>query len=213
MPARPPTRPAAHDPLHWVLRQRVIRANGNGTTNTYLHQIVRVLTEEGARQLADYRLPYWRGEQRARLLSCTIFSARRHSAATRPARRFGGHAEPAARRRRAVEGRIDDLRRRSSATTSASCTRSRPPRRFAGAPTANSSCSPIRAATTAPGEPRRPPRPRTTRCRRHAAVPLALQDLPRDVPELRRPERKELEPVVRMTTYRDWDHFARGGGT
>jgi tetratricopeptide (TPR) repeat protein len=60
------------DAVHWLLRQRVVRANGNGTTSDYLHVVVRILSVEGARRFATFRLPHFAGEQRARLLHCAI---------------------------------------------------------------------------------------------------------------------------------------------
>lgn len=207
-PGAPADAATAHDALHWLLRQRVIRANGNGTTSEYRHQIVRVLSEEGARQLANYRLPHWRGEQRARLLSCAIL--RPDSPLQRPALRGASVALPNLRPGDIVlvEGRIDDLA----------------PSFFGdyfglvhdfaadeGSPVARSEL----VVLADPG-----------RSYRHQSVNGApepqqdsltdgtlrfrwlVENLPRDVPELRRPDRKEFDPLVRMTTYRDWDHFA-----
>ena len=199
----------AHDPLHWVLRQRVIRANGNGTTSEYLHQIVRVLTEEGARQLADYRLPYWRGEQRARLLSCTI--QRPDGQLQRPALRGAAVALPNLRPGDVVlvEGRIDDLAPSFFGDYFGLVHTFAAPD---GSPVAASEL----VVLADPGRNYRHQASNGAPAATTATLPdgtlqfrWQLQNLPRDVPELRRPERTELEPVVRMTTYRDWDHFAQ----
>src|SRR5262249_58285021 len=66
---------AGNDPTFTLLSQQVVRAHKNGTTSTYQHDVVRVLTEAGAREFANYRLPYFGGEQSARLLACTVHKA------------------------------------------------------------------------------------------------------------------------------------------
>lgn len=207
-PGAPADAATARDPLHWILRQRVLRANGNGTTNDYLHQIVRVLTEDGARQLAYYRLPYWGGEQRARLLSCTIH--RPDGTVLRPTLRGAGVAMPNLRPGDVVdvEGRIDDIA----------------PSFFGDYfglvhPFASNDGSPVRHSELVvladPGRTYRHQSSNGAPAPEETALPdgtlryrWLLRDLPRDVPEIRRPDRKEYEPIVRMTTYRDWDHFA-----
>ena len=199
---------AAKDPLHWILRQRVVRANGNGTTNTYQHEIVRVLTEQGARQLARYRLPWWQGEQRARLLACAVY--RKDGTVQRPALQGASVSMPELRPGDvvAVEGRIDDMapsffgdyfgyvhefkaQDGSPVRSNELIVLADPGRNYRhqeqnGAPAPTTT-------TLADG---------TLQLRWH------MQDLPRDVPEIRRPSRREFDPVVRITTYRDWDHFA-----
>ncbi len=198
----------ARDPLHWLLRQEVVRANRNGTTNVYRHDVVRVLTEQGARSLQNYQLPSYRGEQRARLLACTVF--RRDGAVQRPTLQGARVRLPDLRPGDvvAVEGRIDDLA----------------PSFFGdyfglvhtfGSPEG----SPVRSdeliVLAAPGrdyhsqsvqgapEPERDTLADGTRRFR-----FQLRELPRDRPEIRRPRATELEPTVRLSTYRDWDQFA-----
>jgi len=198
----------ANDPLHWILRHEVVRANGNGTRNVYTHEIARVLTEDGARQLANYRLSFWNGEQRARLLSCTVF--RKDGSVQHPALQGARVRMPDLRPGDvvAVEGRVDDLQ----------------PSFFGDyfglvhsflAPDG----SPVRSAELVvladPGREYRtqsvngaPTAERTTRGDGTLQFRWSMQDLPRDIVEIQRPDRKEYEPIVRMTTYRDWDHFA-----
>ncbi|HEU4418653.1 MAG TPA: DUF3857 domain-containing protein, partial [Planctomycetota bacterium] len=199
---------AAKDPLHWILRQRVVRANGNGTTNTYQHEIVRVLTEQGARQLARYRLPWWQGEQRARLLACTVY--RKDGTVQRPALQGASVAMPELRPGDvvAVEGRIDDTG----------------PSFFGDyfgyvhefeAPDGSPVRSDELVVLADPGRNYRTqqcngaPEPTQTKLEDGTLMfRWQMQDLPRDVPEIRRPSRREFDPIVRITTYRDWDHFA-----
>ena len=198
----------SQDVLHHLLRQRVVKAYANGTTSEYVHQITRVLREEGARRLSRWRLPYWGGAQRARLLSCTV----RHADGTvehptlRGATVSIGSLQPGD----VVEfrGRIDDLAPTffgnyfglEHAFAS-----------WDGAPLARS----LLTVIATPGRDYRwqavrgAPEPSTR--------PLAggevrydweMRDLPRDEPEIARPDGKERLPLVRMTTYRDWDQFA-----
>lgn len=199
---------AAKDALFWLLRQRIVRANGNGTTNAYQHDIVRVLTEDGARALSRYHLQHYRGEQRSRLLSCTVF--RKNGTVDRPALQGASVRLPDLQPGDtvAVEGRIDDLQ----------------PSFFGDYfglvhwfPAAEG--SPVRQSDllvlAEPGRDYRwqaahgaPEPTRETLADGTLSFRFTMRDLPRDVPEIRRPDRKELQPLVRMTTYRDWDHFA-----
>lgn len=199
---------AAKDPLHWLLRQQVVRANKNGTKNVYSHDVVRVLTEDGARFLANYRLPFWSGEQRARLLGCTIF--RKDGSVQRPVLQGARVRMPDLRPGDtvAVEGRIDDLQPsffgdyfgwvHSFAGPEGSPVRSNELVVLAD-PGRDYTCQ---ASNGAP-EPER-----TTLADGTLQFRWSMQEVRRDLPEIRRPDRKEYEPIVRMTTYRDWDHFA-----
>ncbi|MBL8739276.1 MAG: DUF3857 domain-containing protein [Planctomycetes bacterium] len=207
-PGAPEDAAAANDPLHWLLRQQVIRANGNGTTNTYQHVIVRVLNADGARSLASYRLPAYQGEQRARLLSCTVFRA--DGSIQRPPLQGASVRMPDLRPGDvvALEGRIDDL-----------------------APTffgdyfglvhsfESPDGSPVRASElvvlAAPGREYHlqerhgaPTAERTTTSDGTLQLRWRMRDLPRDQPEVRRPDGREYEPLVRISTYRDWQQFA-----
>jgi len=199
---------AAHDPLHWLLRQQVVRANGNGTTNVYRHDIVRVLTTDGARSLSSWNLPHWPGEQRARLLGCTVFRA--DGTVQRPALQGARVRLPDLRPGDvvAIEGRVDDLQPTFFGDYFGLV------HVFAGP-----DGSPVRrdelVVLAAPGRAYRwqaangAPEPEClTLADGTQQFRFAMQDLRRDQPEIRRPRRTELEPVVRMTTYRDWDQFA-----
>jgi cellulose synthase operon protein C len=199
---------AARDPLHWLLRQQIVRANANGTTNTYRHEIVRVLTADGARVLQNWQLPAYRGEQRARLIGCTVFRA--DGTVQKPALQGARVRLPDLRPGDvvAVEGRIDDL-----------------------APTffgdyfglvhtfASREGSPMRTddllVLAAPGREYRlqvtqgAPEPvRETLADGTATFRFVMHDLARDRPEVQRPLRRELQPTVRITTWRDWEQFA-----
>ncbi len=199
---------AANDPLHWVLRQHVVRANGNGTTAVYQHWIARVLTTEGARTLRSYRLPHWSSEQRARLLSCTVFRA--DGSVQRPALQGASVRLPDLRPGDAVaiEGRVDDLAPSFFGDY------------FGYVHTfASDEGSPLRfdelIVLAEPGRDYQvqavhgAPQPeRTVRADGMLQFRCSMQDLGRDEPEVMRPDRKEYEPTVRITTYRDWDHFA-----
>ena len=207
-PGPPTDAKAANDALHWLLRQRVVRANGNGTTNEYVHYAVRILTEDGARQFASFRLPYWGGEQRARLLACAIHRA--DGTVQRPALRGASVAMPNLRPGDVVdlEGRIDDLAPKFFGD------------RFGlvhlfGAPEGSPVATSELIVIADPGREYRhqqengAPAPGSeTLADGRLLSRWLMQDLPRDVPELRRPDRKEHDPIVRMSTYRDWDHFA-----
>lgn len=199
---------ANQDPVYHVLKQRVVKAFANGTTSEYLHQITRVLREEGGRRYANWRMPYYRGSQRARVLSCTITHAdgsvdqpRLRGASVRMAALQPGDTVE-------IRGRIDDL-----------------------APTffgeyfgfehkfASRDGSPIgRSALTIIAT---PGRDYQSQSRNGAPEPTVaeLEDgsqrfdwnllgLSRDEPEIARPAAKERVPLARMTSYRDWDHFA-----
>jgi tetratricopeptide (TPR) repeat protein len=198
----------ANDALHWLLQQTVVRANGNGTTNVYHHRIVRVLSQDGARSLQNYQLPYYSGEQRARLLGCTVWKA--SGTVQRPALQGARVRLPDLQIGDvvAIEGRVDDLApsffgdyfgyvhgfaaadgsplRRNELVVLAEPGRDYRVQAIHGAPEPNRS-------TLADG---------TLRWQ------WRMDELPRDVPEVRRPDAKEYEPLVRITTYRDWQHFA-----
>ncbi|MBL8722729.1 MAG: DUF3857 domain-containing protein [Planctomycetes bacterium] len=198
----------ANDALHWLLRQRVVRAHGNGTTSEYVHEIVRVMSPEGARRLAYYSLQYYSREQRARLLACTVLRA--DGSRLQPELRGGSVRLPDLRPGDLVDlqGRVDDLA----------------PTFFGdyfglvhlfpapdGSPVARSELVVVadpnreyrwQAANGAP-EPTRSTLPDGSLC-----FTWSLTALPRDQVEMRRAGGKERDPLVRMTTYRDWQQFA-----
>ncbi len=207
-PGPPEDARTANDPLHWLLRQTVVRANGNGTTNTYHHWIVRVLTPDGASMLTTFHVPAYQGEQRARMLACTVF--RRDGTVQRPPLQGASVRLPDLQPGDTVslEGRVDDLAptffgdyfgyvhtfgspegspvRSEELVVLAAKGRDYRLQELHGAPTAD-------ATVLADG---------TQQWR------WRMSELPRDKPEPRRPQKREFEPLVRITTYRDWDHFA-----
>lgn len=207
-PGPPEDARTANDPLHWLLRQTVVRANGNGTTNTYHHWIVRVLTPDGASMLTTFQVPAYQGEQRARMLACTVF--RRDGTVQRPPLQGASVRLPDLQPGDTVslEGRVDDLAptffgdyfglvhtfgspegspvRSEELVVLAAKGRDYRLQELHGAPTAE-------ATVLADG---------TQQWR------WQMRELPRDKPEPRRPQKREFEPLVRITTYRDWDHFA-----
>ncbi len=71
-PGPPEDAKEANDPVYYVLRQKVVRAYRNGTTSSYEHEIVRILTESGAKQWNEHYVRHFYGEQRARLLSMLV---------------------------------------------------------------------------------------------------------------------------------------------
>jgi len=199
---------AKNDALHWLLRQRIVRANGNGTTNEYLHVTVRILTEDGARQFATFRLPHWAGEQRARLLGCAIH--RPDGTVQRPTLRGASVAMPNLRPGDVVdvEGRIDDVAPSFFGDYFGLVHTFGSPE---GSPVAMSEL----IVLADPGrdyrhQERNGAGPPATETRADGTLLFRWlqQDLGRYVPEIRRPDRKEDEPLVRISTYRDWDHFA-----
>src|SRR5690606_24878492 len=108
-PGVPVDAEANQDPLYHILQQRVVKAFANGTTSEYTHQITRVLREEGGRRFANWRMPYYRGQQRARVLSCTV--THQDGSVDQPRLRGASVAMPALQPGDTVEirGRIDDL--------------------------------------------------------------------------------------------------------
>lgn len=207
-PGPPADAAASGDPLHHLLRQRVIKAFANGTTSEYLHLITRVLSEEGARRFQNWRLPYYYGAQRGRLLSCTV----RHPDGSVEHPELRGPTVAIRSLQPGdiveIEGRIDDLAptffgnyfglqhvfaspdgsplRRSLLTVIAT------PGRDYRCQAANGAPEPTRELLPA-GDTR---------------YDWELRDLGRDEPEVARPGAQERLPLMRMTTYRDWNQFA-----
>ena len=199
---------ANNDALHWLLRQQVVQANDNGTTSTYTHVIARILSSDGARSLQNYNLPYYSNEQRGRLLACTVF--RKDGSVQRPTLQGARVRLPDLRPGDtvAIEGRVDDLGPSffgdyfghvhifaapdgSPIRTEELVVLAEPGRDYR---VQSSNGAPAADLTTLPDG--------TVQYR------WKMAGLPRDVPEIRRPAHREYEPIVRITTYRDWDHFA-----
>lgn len=207
-PGAPADAIAAKDPTRWLLRQRIVRAFANGTTSLYQHDIVRILSEDGARSLASYRVSYYRGEQRGRLLACMLFRA--DGTVERPALRGDSVRLPDLRIGDvlSVEGRTDDLAPTFFGDYFG----------YTDEFTADDG-SPVQQSEIVvladPGRDYRwqnvngaPEPERATLADGTLQFRWRMQDLPRDVPEVRRPDRAERDPLVRMTTYRDWPQFA-----
>jgi hypothetical protein len=207
-PGPPADAAEARDPLHWLLRQQVVRANANGTTNVYTHDVVRVLSPDGARGLATWSLRAYRGEQRARLLACTVFRA--DGTVRRPALQGATVRLPDLRPGDvvAVEGRVDDLAPSFFGDYFGLV------HVFAG-PDGSPARTDDLVVIAAPGreyhcqQAHGAPEPqRETLADGTLRLRWTMRDLPRDQPEIRRPTRLERDPVVRVSTYRDWDQFA-----
>ena len=199
---------ASQDPVYHVLQQRVVKAFANGTTSEYLHQITTVLREEGGRRFANWRMPYYRGSQRARVLSCTVRHA--DGSVDQPRLRGASVAMAALQPGDTVEirGRIDDLA----------------PTFFGeyfglehhftsrdGSPVGRSSLTIVATegrdyqSQSKNGA----PQPVVTKLEDGSQrYDWELKSLPRDEPEIARPAAKERVPLARMTSYRDWDHFS-----
>ncbi len=71
-----------NDAYYVLLNQLVVRAYRNGTTSTYQHKIVRILSEEGVNAFDTYRAPYSSSDQSARILTAKVIkkSGRENSA-------------------------------------------------------------------------------------------------------------------------------------
>lgn len=207
-PGPPPDAARANDPYYYLLDQHIVRSHRNGTASRYRHFVLRVLNEEGARRLRGLRVPHHPGEQHARLLSVRVVGAdgrTRHPRLSRasvklPPMRPGDALD--------VEWRVDDLgptyfgdyfglQHSFVPDDGAPCRlaelvllldRDRTYRR--------------QSANGAP-EPEVRPGPDNT-----VAWLYAMRDVPRTEIEERMPDWTEREPLVRVTTYRNWDEFA-----
>lgn len=196
------------DPVYHVLNQRVVKAFANGTTSEYLHTITKVLREEGGRRFANWRVPYYRGSQRARVLSCTV--THEDGSVNRPRLRGASIRTAALQPGDTIEirSRIDDLAPTFFGEYFGF------EHHFAspdGSPVGRSQLTVIatkgrdylsQAVNGAP-------EPEVTELDDGSKrYDWSMQGLGRDEPEVSRPAAKERVPLVRMTTYRDWDHFS-----
>ncbi len=206
--ATPETSITGNDPTFTLLNQRVLRANKNGTTSDYRHFAVRILTEAGARSFANFRLPFYGDEQSAQLLSCVIRKA--NGKTEQPKLRGPSIALPTLQPGDVIdiEGRIDD----------------RAPTFFGDYfglehrfPAYDGGASQRSELVLLAGSGRDyryqsrngAPEPKTRTLADGTTVyEFAMRDLPRDVAEPRQPGSKERQPLVRFTTYRDWNQFA-----
>lgn len=197
-----------NDPLVHLLRQRVVQAHKNGTTSEYYHVCVRILSDAGARQMSGYRLPYYAGEQRARLLACTIYKA--DGTVEEPRLRGASVALPSLRPGDMVDvqGRVDDMGPSFFGEYFGLA-------HFLAADDGNAV---VRSELVVIGELGRDylfqasggaPQPHiSTLADGSTAWKFALDAVARDKPEPGRPDARERAPLVRFTTFRSWDHFA-----
>ena len=204
-PGAPANAAAQNDPYHYLLDQRVVRAYRNGTISEYRHRLLRVLNDEGARRLASWGVQHYWGEQRARLLDVRVIkpSGQVH----RPRLRGAYVRMPplAAGDIIEVRERVDDLGP-SFFGDYFGLQHSLVP--ADGVPCQRAQLSVIleqgrdyRTQETGGA----PPATRHIDARGDTVCVWELHDLPRTVVEERRPSRSESDPLVRITTYRDWN--------
>jgi len=207
-PGPPADAEAAADALYYLLQQRVVQAHRNGTTSEYRHLLIRVLTEAGARDLANLDLPHYRGEQRARWLQATVKKA--DGTVQQPALRGPTLSLPSLRPGDVVdaEGRNDDLAPGFFGDSFGLQHLFMP---HDGAPAGRSALVVI----AEPGREYRTqscngaPEPQREQLADGTLVlRFEMSSLGRDRQEPRRPAPAELEPLCRVTTWRDWDDFA-----
>lgn len=198
----------ANDAHYWVLQQDVVRAYDNGTRSVYQHRIVRILSERSTRQFATFFVPHSRQDQRARVLSARVVKADGRELRPRlrgayvqlPPLEIGDLVD--------IRARIDDV-----------------------APSFFGEYFGLVHPFVAPdGQPvgrselvllLEPGRSYRSESRHGAPEPevgtledgtsvrrYAMSTLPRATPEERSPGYKETAPLVRVTTYADWDAFA-----
>ncbi len=198
----------ANDAHFWVFQQDVVRAYDNGTRSVYQHRIVRILSERSTRQFATWFVPHNRQDQRARVLSARVIKADgrelrprlRGAFAQLPPLEIGDVVD--------VRARIDDV-----------------------APSFFGEYFGLVHPFVAPdGQPvgcselvllLEPGRTYQSESRHGAPEPsletlddgtsvrrYGMSALSRATPEERAPGYKETAPLVRVTTYADWDAFA-----
>ncbi len=195
------------DPLFYLLRQNVVQAHRNGTTSSYLHLTMRVQTEAGARSLQFFRMPHYPSEQRARLLSCTVHKP--DGTVERP--RLSGSSVALSSLRPGdvvdIEGRIDDLTPSFFGDYFGL-------QHFLAAPDGGATHRSELVVLAAPGRSYRyqlsggapTPAERTTEDGTRI-FEFVADSLPRQAPEPLMPAAKELLPLVRFSTFADWDSF------
>jgi tetratricopeptide (TPR) repeat protein len=198
----------ANDSHHWVLQQDVVHAYRNGTRSTYQHRIVRVLSDRAVRQFSTWVVRHDFSEQRARILSARIVKPDgrelrprlRGAAAQLPPLEIGDLID--------VRARIDDVAPTFFGDYFGLV---HPLSAQDGQPLARSDLTLI----LDPGRAYRfqeangAPTPTATTDEAGCAVRrYAMRDLPRAEAEERAPGWKETAPIVRVTTYEDWNAFA-----
>ena len=205
--AGPPADAAAkNDALHYLLDQTMVHAYRNGTTSEYQHLVVRILNEEGAKQMARHFVRHYYGEQRARLLGARI--VKKDGTVVRPKLNeyYVDLPSLAAGDVVDIEQRVDDLS----------------PSFFGdyfglehqlsrGEPAARS----LLTVELEPGREYRfqerggaPAGARETLADGTVVVRWDMHDVPRIDYEELQPDWKEVAPLVRVTTYADWGQFS-----
>ncbi|MHC5065459.1 MAG: DUF3857 domain-containing protein [Planctomycetota bacterium] len=206
-PGPPEDAAAANDPYYYLSSQVVIQAYKNGTTSRYQHQILQVLNAEGAQARSEYYVPHFRGEQRARLLLARVHKS--DGRLLSPRMRGGYVRFPPLEKgdRIEIQSRVDDLapsffgdyfglRHRFASPEGVPLRRSEltlilDPGRNYRIQTSNLEVEGSRTENPA-GQ---------------ILHQYLLEDLPRLSVEMRRPSWTETEPLLRVTTYRDWNEF------
>lgn len=196
------------DPLCHLLRQRVVQAHKNGTVSEYQHLVVRVLTEAGARSMSSYRVPHYGGEQRARLLACSVH--KQDGTTEEPKLRGAAVSLPSLAAGDVVElkTRVDDLGPSFFGDYFGLL-------HFLSAD--DGSCV-VRSELVVIAEAGREyrfqakngaPQPETKSAPDGSTIyRFAMEGVDRDAPEPGRPDARERAPLVRFTTFRSWDHFS-----
>ncbi len=199
---------AANDPHFYLLQHDVVRAYRNGTTSRYHHEVLRILNDQGARDLTTFYVPHFWGEQRARLLSVRIVKADGQELRPRLSGSYVRFPPLAPGDTCEIRYRVDDLA----------------PSFFGDYfglvhPFAANDGTPVRRSVldvilepgrdyriqSRNGAPEAQPRTAEDGTTIHH---FEMRDLARRKPEELRPKLAETEPLVRITTYRDWDHFS-----
>ncbi len=195
-----------NDALHYLLDQTMVRAYRNGTTSEYQHVVVRILNEEGAKQMARHFVRHYYGEQRARLLQARI--VKRDGAVVRPKLNeyYVDLPSLAAGDVVDIEQRVDDLApsffgdyfglehhfsRGEPAARSQLTVELEPGREYR-----------FQERGGAPGGARENLADGTV------VVRWDMRNVPRIEFEEMQPGWKEVAPLVRVTTYTDWDQFS-----
>jgi tetratricopeptide (TPR) repeat protein len=212
-PGPPADAAAANDPFYHLLEQTVVRAYRNGTTSTYRHSLVRVLTDRGSQMLGTHVVPHFPEEQRARLLLVRI--VKKDGQEIRPKLEGDGDGQapywvrlPALAPGDVVEvaSRVDDVAPTYFGdyfglehyfATGVPCQRSLltlvldkgRTYRIAGRNGAPDGAESVDAEG-------------------HQVVRWEMRDVPRSSVEEYQPDWKEHVPLVRVTTYADWDAFS-----
>lgn len=197
------------DSHYYVFRQELVRAYRDGTTSRYEHFLVRVLNEEGVNEFDVYRPPFYFGDQTARILEAKVIRPDGREERARLGR--GGWVDlPPIRPGDAVEvaARVDDRSRSFFGD-------------YFGHSFLFAAAEPVpvrRARLDLILEPGRDyhfqhvgqiPVPEVAKLHDGSTHRrYEMTGIPRRETEERAPSRLEVGPLVRVSTYRDWNAFA-----